>query len=47
MCVCVCVCVDADVCLRYLKVDWSGILLTDDMEHVIPFSKKGNINMDR
>ena len=22
-------------CLKYLQVNWSGLLLTDDMEHVI------------
>ena len=29
--------------LRYLQVDWTGVGLTDNMEHIIKLTSKGQI----
>ena len=32
-------------CYIYLEFDWSGVILTDDMEHFIPLPSKGQISL--
>ena len=32
-------------CAGYLKIEWSGVLLTDDMGHIIPLPLRGYISV--